>query len=232
MAIVQNPLIGKSSGSIGNTIFQVQYQKNTIRNKPLHVTPNDSLPRLLCRHKMQEINKFVRFARLALQSYAPASLKTSPFVSYIISTFMNNLEAPNLEPEFIIDENNILGGGRPFFHRAGFFSTSWNNGRFYAESRIAEISEYEIDEENKFNAIVFDDRLQVLMMTSEAIYNKNQNQFEFDAPQEIYEPNKYFIITIRNEANSRGEYPADYLLPRTKSDCNNFFLFSSVALII
>ena len=44
MAIVQNPITGKTKKSFGNAIFSSQYGKNTMRSKPLEVrNPNTPL---------------------------------------------------------------------------------------------------------------------------------------------------------------------------------------------
>jgi hypothetical protein len=49
MAIVENPLIGETRGSLGNTVFSKQFGKNTLRTKPLHFkegkTPGQELSR-------------------------------------------------------------------------------------------------------------------------------------------------------------------------------------------
>lgn len=37
MAIIQNPLIGRSKGKMGNAIFTKMYEKNVLRSKPIEV---------------------------------------------------------------------------------------------------------------------------------------------------------------------------------------------------
>ena len=36
------------------------------------------------------------------------------------------------------------------------------------------------------------------------------------------------FITIQNTPNSLGQYPADYYLPTTKENLQNFYLFASL----
>jgi hypothetical protein len=46
MAIVQNPIVGRSSGKFANAIFSKNYQKNIIRSKPIEVRDAKSTAQL------------------------------------------------------------------------------------------------------------------------------------------------------------------------------------------
>lgn len=59
MAIVQNPITGRSSGSFAGAIFQTQYSKNIIRSKPVTVNVSQSDASVLVRQKFTAVTQFI-----------------------------------------------------------------------------------------------------------------------------------------------------------------------------
>lgn len=54
MAIVQNPLIARASGSVGNSIFSKWKDKNTLRSKSINPYPAPSPAQLVQQQKMRD----------------------------------------------------------------------------------------------------------------------------------------------------------------------------------
>lgn len=82
MAIVQNPLISRASGTVGSSIFSKWKQKNTIRSKSINPYPSPSPAQQLCRDRFMYYSNFFSFVR----SYIPVlftsvSKKISPYNS-------------------------------------------------------------------------------------------------------------------------------------------------------
>jgi len=55
MAIVENPKIGRTKGSIGNIVFYTRYDKNVIRTKPVTVKDPKTPGQLLSRDKFKKL---------------------------------------------------------------------------------------------------------------------------------------------------------------------------------
>lgn len=55
MAIVQNPLISRASGSVGNSIFSKWKNKNTLRSKSINPYPAASPAQLVNQQKMKDL---------------------------------------------------------------------------------------------------------------------------------------------------------------------------------
>jgi hypothetical protein len=73
MAIVQNPIVGRSSGKFGNAIFSKNYTKNVLRSKPIEVVDAGSDAQLAQRHNMSVVVAFVSdllaFIRAGFRGY-------------------------------------------------------------------------------------------------------------------------------------------------------------------
>jgi hypothetical protein len=59
MAIVQNPLTGRSSGKFANAIFSKNYQKNIIRSKPIEVANPKTIAQELQRNRFKAAQAYV-----------------------------------------------------------------------------------------------------------------------------------------------------------------------------
>lgn len=107
MAIVQNPLTGRSSGKFAGAVFQTYFGKNVIRSKPLKVTNPKSDLQTSNRTGFAMVQKFIS-ANLALFRNTCQALAVNQSV-YIacVSYYLRNVLAGTF-PNFYFDSNAML----------------------------------------------------------------------------------------------------------------------------
>ena len=228
MAIVQNPLIGRASGSVGNIVFQTQYGQNTIRSKPIFVTPNNTPARMLWRSKMSTICKIIGIASSAIISYAPKAVAECCTTSYMIGSFLKYATRENIEDPFTINEQYFLGGGFPFFLKPGFKKLIFVDEYYKINYGKSGSELYNFDNDSKFYTIFLDEYFNYIYATDETYKHPEYDVLLLNPNYKEFSNCKYVIITIQNTPNSLGQYPADYYLPTTKENLQNFYLFASL----
>lgn len=67
MAVVQNPIINRASGSVGNSVFSKWKNKNTLRSKSINPYPEPSPAQLIVRSKFSAAS---RYASMLSNSYS------------------------------------------------------------------------------------------------------------------------------------------------------------------
>lgn len=75
MATVQNPIVGRASGSLGNTVFLKYNDKNVIKSKPLEVKPSNTPAQANQRALLKKVAGLVRDLSASL-SIAKRSART------------------------------------------------------------------------------------------------------------------------------------------------------------
>lgn len=90
MAIVQNPITGRSSGSFAGAIFQTQYSKNIIRSKPVQVRDAKSASQLSQRQKFTVVRAWISmFLTVIRTGFAGLSTARSAYAS-ALSWYLQN----------------------------------------------------------------------------------------------------------------------------------------------
>lgn len=84
MAIVQNPITGRSSGTYAGAVFATQFGKNVLRSKPVSVSVSQSAASKLARQKFKAIAEAVRDLLPALNVFYTSKQFNMPVMSYII----------------------------------------------------------------------------------------------------------------------------------------------------
>jgi hypothetical protein len=224
MAIIQNPLIGRGSGKIGNVVFTQMYGLNILKSKPLQVKRNDTKIRLEWRQKMRISSYIVRQGKNALRSYAPTSLSECPFTSYFNGQFLKNVSYDLNADHYTIDYNNFLGGGKPFFAREGVNNVEIpDSDTMFITLNDTSTSEYQMNN-NQYYVVALDSNMKVLYVGSEMTYDENNNTLSFISYDVDMNNISILLITIQNTPNLSNVYPSDVLLPTTKDECNSFYL--------
>lgn len=118
MAIVQNPLIGRTRNSVGNTIFYTSLKKNILRSKPIIYRDANSITqqknRLCFNLTMNTIQnslnmwKYLNFNRMILNG---DNTVYHMMLSYIKKLYMYNEKTPeNLFDAIAFNKTNFLFG--------------------------------------------------------------------------------------------------------------------------
>ena len=84
MAIVQNPITGRSSGTYAGAVFATQFGKNVLRSKPVSVSVSQSDASKLARQKFKAIAEAVNELLPALSVFFTSKQFNMPISSYII----------------------------------------------------------------------------------------------------------------------------------------------------
>ena len=84
MAIVQNPITGRSSGTYAGAVFATQFGKNVIRSKPVSVSVSQSDASKLARQKFKALAAAVKELSPALNTFFTSKDFNMPVSSYFI----------------------------------------------------------------------------------------------------------------------------------------------------
>jgi len=84
MAIVQNPITGRSSGTYAGAVFATQFGKNVLRSKPVSVSVSQSDASKLARQKFKALAAAVRELSPALNTFFKSKVFNMPVTSYFI----------------------------------------------------------------------------------------------------------------------------------------------------
>lgn len=91
MAVVQNPLIHRASGSVGNSIFSKWKKKNTLRSKSIMPYPSPTPSQALARQRFKNCTNFFHpllvYQRLLFKSVSIGHSALNQFVKSNLSLF-------------------------------------------------------------------------------------------------------------------------------------------------
>lgn len=114
MAIVSNPLIGKTSGSIGGVTFSSWKGINVAKSKPTLITnPNTDLQKAHRSAMSYLVSRYRDFSSILIIGFRELSVKSSPynsFISYNLKNAIDFSDPPNATlklPNFKISKGNI-----------------------------------------------------------------------------------------------------------------------------
>ena len=107
MAIVQNPVTGRTKKKFGSAVFSKQFGKNTMRTKPIEVRNPKTLPQKQQRAKFSLIVELARlimgFVRVGFKQAATGMSQFNVFVQSNISTAISGVF-----PNYAIDFTKII----------------------------------------------------------------------------------------------------------------------------
>ena len=91
MAIVQNPITGRSSGALSNFVFSTRYKKNIVRSKPMTVANPRTAAQTAQRTKFASAVQFYQLYRVVLDYHLHSFSKTmsmfNQFMSWNVNAF-------------------------------------------------------------------------------------------------------------------------------------------------
>lgn len=116
MAIVQNPITGRSSGTFAGAVFATQFGKNILRSKPVSVSVSQSAASRLARQKFKFLAQAVNELLPALNVFFTSKQFGMPVSSYIIGqcyeqAVSGDLDFVEVEYDKIIPAPDSLGLG-------------------------------------------------------------------------------------------------------------------------
>ena len=107
MAITQNPLIGRASGTFGGAVFSKLYNKNIVRSKPVSISDAKSPAQLSQRAKFTAAHAFLsQIADFIALTYAPTSEERSGYSSAMSHFLRNNMTF--VDPDWLVDFPSVI----------------------------------------------------------------------------------------------------------------------------
>ena len=107
MAIVQNPITGRSSGTYAGAVFATQFGKNILRSKPVSVSVSQSDASKLARQKFKALAAAVKELSPALNTFFTSKDFNMPVSSYIIGQAYDRAVSGTLN-NVVIDYDEIV----------------------------------------------------------------------------------------------------------------------------
>ena len=107
MAIVQNPITGRSSGTYAGAVFASQFGKNVLRSKPVSVSVSQSDASKLARQKFKALAQAVKELLPALNVFFTSKQFGMPISSYIIKQCYDEALSGTLD-NVAVDYNKII----------------------------------------------------------------------------------------------------------------------------
>ena len=107
MAITQNPLIGRATGTFGGAVFSKLYDKNIVRSKPVLVSVSQSDASKTIRAKFSAMSGIIlNMISFITAVFKPADMKM-PAYSYVLGHALKNAISGTWE-SLTIDWTNLL----------------------------------------------------------------------------------------------------------------------------
>lgn len=107
MAIVQNPITGRSSGTYAGAVFATQFGKNVLRSKPVSVSVSQSDASKLARQKFKALAAAVKELSPALNTFFKSKEFNMPVSSYFIGQAYNRAVSGTLG-NVVVDYSKLI----------------------------------------------------------------------------------------------------------------------------
>ena len=107
MAIVQNPITGRSSGTYAGAVFATQFGKNVLRSKPVSVSVSQSDASKLARQKFKALAAAVKELSPALNTFFKSKDFNMPVSSYFIGQAYNRAVSGTLG-NVVVDYSKLI----------------------------------------------------------------------------------------------------------------------------
>ncbi len=107
MAIVQNPITGRTKKKFGSAVFSKQFGKNTMRTKPIEVSNPKTLKQ---RQQRAKFSLMVGLSRMFLgfirMGFKQVSIEMSEFNSFMKNNILNVITG--VYPDYVIDFTKLI----------------------------------------------------------------------------------------------------------------------------
>ena len=107
MAIVQNPITGRSSGTYAGAVFATQFGKNVLRSKPVSVSVSQSDASKLARQKFKALAEAVKELSPALNTFFTSKDFNMPVSSYFIGQAYDRAVSGTLN-NVVVDYSKLI----------------------------------------------------------------------------------------------------------------------------
>jgi hypothetical protein len=143
MAIVQNPIVGRSSGKFANAIFSKNYQKNIIRSKPIEVANPNTTGQQTQRHKFTIFQSFVSDLLTIFRiGYTNKSMKKSAYSKAMAYMFASEVLGTIGTPSITTSVIDLSESKKHFMNNIVATPSSGSELNFTAEPTPDEIKEW------------------------------------------------------------------------------------------
>lgn len=203
MAIVQNPLINRASGSVGNSVFSKWKKLNTIKSKSITPYPEPTQSQLRNRNIFKKAQLYVSQMSVAKNFiFLSPSAKIS-YNNYLCSVLMSCIDIDSLLPHVLMFPILLLSKGVLPFHFE--FVLSISETKFVAEGNTPLIPKYP-EEEMEGLLMMYREETDTWMFFSPDYFVDCYHSIEFDLSlSPIYTTHVFYILTSlqhRQSANS------------------------------
>jgi len=119
MAIVQNPITGRTKKAFGSAVFSKQFGKNTMRTKPLEVKNPKTLKQRMQRGKFSTMiavsRMILKFSRVGFKQIAIEMSAFNAFMKYNINTAISGVyPAYSVNyPNLVVSKGTLTGPDTP-----------------------------------------------------------------------------------------------------------------------
>lgn len=119
MAIVQNPLINRTSGPVGNSIFSKWKRKNTLRSKPINPYPLPSPAQVAARTKFKNCSETFMQLSDYFPYFFPLASNNMSVVNFFVKQNLNlftpdaNIIYESSVPDLVICTGKLPAAYRP-----------------------------------------------------------------------------------------------------------------------
>ena len=107
MAIVQNPITGRSSGTYAGAVFARQFGKNVLRSKPVSVSVSQSDASKLARQKFKALAEALKELLPALSLFFTSKEFGMPVFSYMLKQAYHSAVSGTLN-NVVVDNSKLL----------------------------------------------------------------------------------------------------------------------------
>ena len=123
MAVVQNPVTGRTRGKFASAIFSKQFGKNTMRSKPIEVKNPKSIGQLTQRAMFNVVLAFAQIVLLTVRvGWKNAASGMSAYNAFFKHAILNAVSGSY--PDFAIDFSKIVVASGSLL---GFLSPLWSS---------------------------------------------------------------------------------------------------------
>lgn len=184
MAIVQNPLISRASGSVGNSIFSKWKNKNTLRSKSINPYPAPTSAQSAVRSKFSAASRYASMLRDSFSFiFRSKSISLSPR-NYLIRNLLAKIDNSNFKLPVPSLQSLVLSSGSITPPVTSYIDSDATS--FYLDFQAPDFTNYRIYE------------LSGLLI----IYRSDLDTFYFV-------PSTSFVNAYRTQPLLKSDFPSD-----------------------
>lgn len=229
MAIVQNPIIGRASGKLGNAVFAKQFSKNTARSQAMTINDANSEGQQDQRGKMKQIGHLIMMIVATLIAYLPKSLSDMPFGSWLVKSLAKASTFVLSTGVFTFDFSKLVGGPVSFFGSNAMTAKDGVDMDIVFE--VSSLNPIVPMTTNTFNVVVFSKTLE-LRYARQIAATVTFPQAKLVIPSFTdfdIQNTDIVIISMNNEADANNNYPKTAYKINSSKRLNSFMLACAVS---